>query len=334
MNETVYKALAERNGWYYFLEGERPYFYKNDVYAVPDETTSEEDKELLAEIISEGSVELKKLLIDCWNNKIKIGGPCSGIKEFHDPIEDHHLQFRFIGSEEFLIPLYTRIKEALPNLIHHIRINSDEKDNYYSIHTDNSLTIEESNAIYAIIREQLQICLNHREEVKETSKDYKEVMEIEKLADRNGWTYCWDPGSITSFSNNSNDWIAIPNETTTEEDKELLLNIQSAGSPEMKQLILACWEIGIGINNATSKSKNNKYRFKISFYGSEEDMKVLESEFTEEFPDFYHNRCLCGIQEVPTYSIDGDELTKEQCEEVIAIIRKRFQNLVRLSKSL
>ena len=84
--ESIYKALAERNNWSFSWNGEvgnRPYFMKNGNYAVPDETTSLEDKELLAEIISEGSNEMKKLIVDCWNNGVKISGPCSGIKEYH-----------------------------------------------------------------------------------------------------------------------------------------------------------------------------------------------------------------------------------------------------------
>ena len=56
MNIELYKALAERNGWNFSMSNNRPYFMKNGNYAIPDENTSEEDKELLASIIAEGSI--------------------------------------------------------------------------------------------------------------------------------------------------------------------------------------------------------------------------------------------------------------------------------------
>ena len=53
--EEEYKALAERNNWNYVVEDGRPYFMKKDGgYAIPDENTTEEDKEMLAEAIAEG----------------------------------------------------------------------------------------------------------------------------------------------------------------------------------------------------------------------------------------------------------------------------------------
>ena len=64
--EEVYKKLAERNGWRFAMQDDRPYFMKDGNYATPDETTSEEDKELLATIISEGSDEMKQLILSIF----------------------------------------------------------------------------------------------------------------------------------------------------------------------------------------------------------------------------------------------------------------------------
>lgn len=58
--EEIYSQLANRNGWSYSLIDGRPYFIKDGKYTVPDETTTEEDKEILANILSEGSKEMAR----------------------------------------------------------------------------------------------------------------------------------------------------------------------------------------------------------------------------------------------------------------------------------
>jgi hypothetical protein len=122
--EEIYKALALRNGWTYVIQDERPYFMKNGNYATPDETTSDEDKELLATIMSEGSDEMKNLIIICWNNGIKISGPCSGIKEFHNK-QPFALHFSMIGSKDLINQLYSRIEELFPDF----SLRKSEKNN-------------------------------------------------------------------------------------------------------------------------------------------------------------------------------------------------------------
>ena len=108
--------LAERNGWS-FSNSDRPYFMKDGDYAIPDETTSKEDKELLAEIISEGSEELAKAMIISWDNGLKPAGPCSGIKEYHkgDRVMIH---FGVTGPSDVILPLSEKLSKELPEYSH------------------------------------------------------------------------------------------------------------------------------------------------------------------------------------------------------------------------
>lgn len=155
--EEVYSQLASRNGWDYSLNNGKPYFMKNGKYAVPDETTSEEDKELLASIISEGSSEMAQLILLCWNNGIIISGPCSGIREFHDeaPI---YLHFSFKAPKDIIDPLFMNLKETFPSFNHFYREERDlvRYDINYML-KDKELTVDESNEIFSIIKNQLQL---------------------------------------------------------------------------------------------------------------------------------------------------------------------------------
>ena len=62
---SIYKELAVRNGWDFSMDMEynRPYFMQNGNYAIPTSNTTQEDKELLASIISEGSDKLKTIIL-------------------------------------------------------------------------------------------------------------------------------------------------------------------------------------------------------------------------------------------------------------------------------
>lgn len=155
--EEVYKKLAERNGWRFAMQDDRPYFMKDGNYATPDETTSEEDKELLATIISEGSDEMKQLILTCWDNAIRISGPCSGIKEFHkkNPI---CLHFGMIGQNKILSLLYQRISAVYPGFNVYYREEDNRLDINYSL-KGKELTVIESNTLFEIIRKELESIL-------------------------------------------------------------------------------------------------------------------------------------------------------------------------------
>jgi hypothetical protein len=158
----TYKQLAERNNWELSISDNRPYFMKNGRYAVPDDQTSEEDKELLANIIAEGSIEMANLILNCWKNNIEISGPCSGIREFHDK-QPFSLHFSFLGPAEIIKPLADRIQAIFPNFSHLLR----EKDNKvrYDINyfLDNKeLTADEADQIFSVFNEQLNQVLESK----------------------------------------------------------------------------------------------------------------------------------------------------------------------------
>ena len=115
MNINDYEELAKRNGWDFYFD-ERPYFLKDGKYATPDETTSLEDKEMLAKIIAEGSTELESIILLSWENALKVGGPCSGIREAHKntPI---YLHCAIIGDSERLNYLYEMIYPLYPDFV-------------------------------------------------------------------------------------------------------------------------------------------------------------------------------------------------------------------------
>ncbi len=150
--DELYKQLADRNGWTYNnIEG-RPYFMKDGSYAIPDDNTSEEDKLMLAEIISEGSIEMEKLILNCWDNGIIISGPCSGIKEYHD--SSCNLHFSFIGNKELLYSLSRALKPIFPKFDHICREKNDITRYDINYYLDLGITREESNSIFRIINDQ------------------------------------------------------------------------------------------------------------------------------------------------------------------------------------
>lgn len=168
-NIEAYKQLAERNGWSYSLSDNRPYFMKDGKYAIPDETTSKEDKELLATIISEGSKEMAQLILLCWDNGITISGPCSGIRDFHVE-KTFSLHFSFESSKDIIDPIYKDLQEVFPTFNHMYR----QKDNNivrYDIDYilgEKELTTDESDKIFSTIKEQLEIELKNKSSKKNT----------------------------------------------------------------------------------------------------------------------------------------------------------------------
>ena len=159
--EELYLQLAKRNGWNYSLSNNRPYFMKNGNYAVPDETTTEEDKELLANIISEGSSEMAQLILLCWNNGIIISGPCSGIREFHDN-PPFYLHFSFKASKDLIDPLFANIREIFPSFNHMYRENNGlvRYDIDYPLKGTELSTIE-ADRVFSVIKDQLKIVLDN-----------------------------------------------------------------------------------------------------------------------------------------------------------------------------
>lgn len=154
-NYEIYKSLAERNNWKFSMEDDnRPYFMKDDKYAMPDEFTSEDDKLLLATIISEGSDEMVRLILNCWENGIEIAGPCSGISEFHErqPIRIH---FGIITTKEIIIPLYEELERIMPDYYHLVRIENGKFRYDFNHVLREELSQEESNQIFRIINDNL-----------------------------------------------------------------------------------------------------------------------------------------------------------------------------------
>ena len=159
--EELYIELARRNGWSYSVSDGRPYFMKDGKYAIPDETTTEEDKELLANIISEGSLEMAQLILLCWNNGIVISGPCSGIREFHNK-PPFSLHFSFKASKDLIDPLFANMQETFPSFNHMYREDNGliRYDIDYPL-MGKELTVNESDEIFSIIRGQLQMKLDN-----------------------------------------------------------------------------------------------------------------------------------------------------------------------------
>ena len=156
--EEVYIELSKRNNWKYFVQDNRPYFYSQEGgYAVPDDKVSIEDKELLASIIAEGSEELAKIAVTCWNNNILISGPCSGIDEYHQDKDNVILHVSFIGPMEIIKPLYDRIKAIYPLYISDdlrlVKNGLTRIDIGYSV--GKGITHEEANEIFRNIRREL-----------------------------------------------------------------------------------------------------------------------------------------------------------------------------------
>ena len=165
-------ALAKRNSWDYSFSDGRPYFMKNGQYATPTTKTSYSDKEMLAEIISEGSKEMKKLILTCWENNIKISGPCSGIKEFHDK-PPYYLHFTFIGQIDLIASILENLKEIFtqttanqnnPYYSHMMRENSNDEYRYDFSYILNGkeLTKEEAEFIFSKINNVLEALLSKK----------------------------------------------------------------------------------------------------------------------------------------------------------------------------
>ena len=159
--EEEYKKLAERNGWTYSVSDNRPYFMKNGNYAVPGENTYQEDKEFLASIISEGSIEMARLIVTCWNNNIGVKGPCSGIEEYHDK-HPFALHFTFVAGKDVIEPLVQNIQSLFPNFNYLCREQGDKiRFDINYVLENKTLTVEESDAIFRIFREQLELIIGN-----------------------------------------------------------------------------------------------------------------------------------------------------------------------------
>lgn len=170
MNDSyeLYEELAKRNNWSFSINSDdnRPYFMKDGKYAIPDEYTSDEDKQLLAAIIAEGSEELAKLIITCWNNNLIVAGPCSGIIEFHDK-EPFALHFGVSGKKEIITALYDELMIFLPDLAHRIRDVEDGTRydlNYFL--KGKEISKEEANQIFKAINISLEKILEISEKEK------------------------------------------------------------------------------------------------------------------------------------------------------------------------
>ena len=157
--------LAERNKWD-FSNSDRPYFMKDGNYAIPDETTSQEDKELLADIISEGSEELAKAMLISWDNGLIPAGPCSGIREYHNEVP-RALHFGVKGPSDIILPLSEKLTNDLPEYHHLCREAGDmlRYDLDYFLN-GKELTKEESNAIFKKVVESLNETLGIQNENK------------------------------------------------------------------------------------------------------------------------------------------------------------------------
>ncbi len=188
--KKMYEELALRNGWRFSIDNNRPYFMGDDGYAVPTESTTLEDKRMLAEAIAEGSDEMVELILLCWENGINIAGPCSGIREAHDENNPpYYLHFTFIAKKEVLEPLYAAIEEAFP-------LGDGEKFPYFSCllreksslendglfrldfsyslgpvgHVENYLNKEQADAIFAELKKRLESVL---EEIRNKNLQHK-----------------------------------------------------------------------------------------------------------------------------------------------------------------
>ena len=157
---TMYQNLAKRNNWNFGITNDRPYFMKDGEYAKPDKTTSDEDKKLLAEIISEGSDEMAKLIIKCWDNNISISGPCSGIKAFHKN-ETYGPHFAFLTDNSTLKKLDTNLKNEFPDFYFLLR---DQRLDFNYFTGDKELTKEEADQIFKKINEILEKTLEIEKE--------------------------------------------------------------------------------------------------------------------------------------------------------------------------
>lgn len=159
----MYEELAKRNNWQLSIQDNRPYFMKDGNYAIPDETTSLEDKILLAHIISEGSHKMAELILNCWENNIIISGPCSGIAKFHDK-KPSYLHFSFKAKEDIIKPLYEDLRNIFPQFDHLFRQGSNGNIRYDIDYLLNGkeLTEEEADNIFAIINDNLNLVLSNK----------------------------------------------------------------------------------------------------------------------------------------------------------------------------
>lgn len=166
-----YKQLAERNGWTFILDevSHRPYFMKDGDYAVPDELTTEEDKDLLATIIAEGSEQLKRIILMCWKNNIQVTGPCSGIREAHD-YPPFSLHLGIVAPSEITTPLHSKLYERFPEFNYLSRAKGEKVR--YDIHyflSNIELTKEQSEQIFEHIANELEKVI---EEAKNKQQQY------------------------------------------------------------------------------------------------------------------------------------------------------------------
>ncbi len=157
---VIYEALAARNNWDFVNKDGRPYFYEKEKerkigqsrkYAVPNATTTEKDKRLLAEILCEGSDEMKLLILKCWDNGLKFDEACSCIKEHHAPDSKFYgLHFCFIGPQDKMSALCELLKNDFPEPL----LRENDKEPGITVRLDvhksitRGLTKEESDAVF------------------------------------------------------------------------------------------------------------------------------------------------------------------------------------------
>ena len=167
MNEEIYKALAERNGWDFSMNNNRPYFMKDGKYATPSENTSDDDKALLANIISEGSENLRDIILTCWKNGISISGPCSGIRSEHKE-PPFALHFGITATKDITEQLYQGLQEELPNCNHSLRGKEATTPRYdlslFLSSNEIELTKDQSEEIFAVVLSRLNNVLEAKKE--------------------------------------------------------------------------------------------------------------------------------------------------------------------------
>ena len=167
MNNDInvkWEELAKRNNWNLSVSDGRPYFMKDGNYVTPSSTTSQQDKEELATIISEESSELARLIVACWDNGFKISGPCSGITDAHTNAP-FYLHFAVIAPAAIAEDLHSELSGCFPNFSHMLRGSENDEIRYdisYHFKNGKGLTVIESNAIFSVMNEKLELVLDKK----------------------------------------------------------------------------------------------------------------------------------------------------------------------------
>ena len=104
---------------------------------------------------------MAQLIQICWDNRIIISHPCSEIKEYHDkpPFEPH---FSITTSKDIITSLYKKLQVIFPTFRHMCREKGNliRYDISYPLNS-NELSTHESNEIFSVINNQLQIELDY-----------------------------------------------------------------------------------------------------------------------------------------------------------------------------